>query len=1115
LTDAAGIPFHTDGQGYLQGRGELNLADQLLALAPVHSAIHYEGVVDLDGIDDYVIKNPLNAAPITATTISFWMRSADQDGQGTPLSYATTGSADEFLITNYNNLALYRGAISVTTGVSLTDGLWHHVAVTWREADGQVKLYKDGSAAYTGTLAASSLITSGSLVLGQDQNSLGGGFAPARAFKGNLDDIHIWNVALDETQIQNDMLKPLNGDEDGLVLTWSFDAPAAASIPDRTVWHNDGVLFGATWSSRSFGGYTVYHTNGTPTEIGLSTHSVTQTGVQTLTISAAHPLILFDLNVSLEWDAHKQTAYLQQLENDLAKASTYLYDFTNGQVALGQVTVHQNADDWLSSQVAVYATNRLRPLAVQGGLVTEPITDPQRSNIAYTPGQVRMGAVWNRYGEPGGDISDWPLALAHELSHYLLYQEDVYLGLNEDGLLIPLNTCTGSVMSDMYNPDNTEFIYDQSHWDANCFDTLANRTLGRTEWTTNRLWYPWLITPTLANAGPSRLPFDLTHITIMDPISPTDTLDDPTFYIDYQSGESSSSEARTYLIRSSAQGDYVVDLGSPLGGQNRVYARGAQPGDRLCVLDAARRQFGCEIIELGDERLGLKADASWRPVVQLTPVNSQTLAIAVSGLTETLPLNARLYPENSYGGEPITLTLAGAIYSGTFHLDFPAMMGKVQIWVDEPGTEDNPRREAMVTYSMGGNPGNWPAFRGGWPAFRGGWPAFRGGWPAFRGGWSWSRSSSAPLASPGGQMLFFTSDPGLVQEGNLYTIEGMAGSPPLPSGKTTIGQDYSLIASPNATQLITGSISFQYLSMDVLAEQANEDQLTIHFWDGQTWHALDTVRSPYFNMVSAPSHGPGVYALLAGVTIPQLETIEPVQAVNNVTTTLTIGGHDFLPPVDVLLIGPTTTYTLPTVSATPISITAIITSGLPARQYQVQVINRIDGSSSGRLPFALYDPADACFYDFFESGNGKWQRGGTWDIITLADGNQALTDSPGGSYGVAVSPTLTATTSITSSAFSLSGCSRPVLTFRHDYVIDSRPPSQDWGRVEISTDNGTTWHELAHYTGGLRTGLSKAIINSEWADAQWKEVEIDLSTYTGTVRLRFNLEIDRVGADRG
>ena len=31
-----------------------------------------------------------------------------------------------------------------TSGVSSTDGTWHHIAVTWRSADGETKLYDNG-----------------------------------------------------------------------------------------------------------------------------------------------------------------------------------------------------------------------------------------------------------------------------------------------------------------------------------------------------------------------------------------------------------------------------------------------------------------------------------------------------------------------------------------------------------------------------------------------------------------------------------------------------------------------------------------------------------------------------------------------------------------------------------------------------------------------------------------------------------------------------------------------------------------------------------------------------------------------------------------------------------
>ena len=111
-------------------------------------------------------------------------------------------------------------------------------------------------------------------------------------------------------------------------------------------------------------------------------------------------------------------------------------------------------------------------------------------------------------------------------------------------------------------------------------------------------------------------------------------------------------------------------------------------------------------------------------------------------------------------------------------------------------------------------------------------------------------------------MIFFTENPITFNEGELYAIQSMASLPPLPEGKVAIGQGYNLVASPNVTQVITGSISFQYLTIDVLVERVCEENLAIHFWDGSEWQKLDTNTDIYYNLASAPSQGSGVYALL-------------------------------------------------------------------------------------------------------------------------------------------------------------------------------------------------------------------------------------------------------------
>jgi hypothetical protein len=245
-------------------------------------------------------------------------------------------------------------------------------------------------------------------------------------------------------------------------------------------------------------------------------------------------------------------------------------------------------------------------------------------------------------------------------------------------------------------------------------------------------------------------------------------------------------------------------------------------------------------------------------------------------------------------------------------------------------------------------------------------------------------------------------------------------------------------------------------------------------------------------------------------------------------TTLMISGGYFLEPVSVILVGPTTIYTLPVQAVSHQVLTAIVPEGLQAQEYQVLVANdnQPGGAAISPTPgtLALFDPADACFYDFFESGAGQWQRGGDWGIATLSTGERAMTDSPIGPYKNPAdygSGTISFTTSITSPAFNLAGCPNPVLTFRHAYELAKMGDSQDTATVEISTDNGRIWTPLTSYTGGgIFTGLdSQEVLSSEWGDLKrntdWRQAQIDLGDYTGTVRLRFNLQVTDTISSRG
>lgn len=455
------------------------------------------------------------------------------------------------------------------------------------------------------------------------------------------------------------------------------------------------------------------------------------------------------------------------------------------------------------------------------------------------------------------------MVLAHELGHYLLFLEDTYLGFDEEGLLVAVDTlnpqggCVGTAMGDVYTPNNTEFIFDDAWWQP-CRRTLQQIRQGRTEWATIHQWYPWLRTPTVSNEGPSRMPFAFTTVTILPPAKPTALLADPTFYLDYAEMRSSSSEAHAYLLRAGDgiratrdDYEYIYDLGSPIGGQNRLLARGARVGDRLCVFDRGRTAAGCEVIQAGDERLAMVAQPTWQPIIQVTPITSVTLAISLTNAV-TMPVDlstvqARLYPEFGTASTPMTLTQAGAGYSGVISLTTPALSGHIQLWATRSDAANTaPERvETIVAYRIGGNPGH-----------------SRTGGHSRNGG---SSRGWAPQFSSDGQFVLTDSQPFTLPVGTFYTIHEIANLPPLPPGKIVIGRGYNLVAAAN-TIPATASVSIQYLETDVLIERVDEAELVLYFWDQQGWQRLAPYHlDVYANLVSARNQGPGIYALLAEV----------------------------------------------------------------------------------------------------------------------------------------------------------------------------------------------------------------------------------------------------------
>ena len=471
----------------------------------------------------------------------------------------------------------------------------------------------------------------------------------------------------------------------------------------------------------------LFYTSGAATESGLDMVAFDQPGIVELVVSEDNPLLLFDLDVSLEWDARNDATFLTELSNSFVRASEILYDVTNGQAALGVVRVFQSKEYWPQADVVVLGNNSMRPSAAIGGIAKTPITETVRVGLndtkvitsAYNGGQIRMGTVWDPFGENTAELGEeWWRALAHELAHYLLFLPDNYLGFKEGDAIGRIN-CQGSFMTSTYDPAFSEFLT-EDEWLGACLESLAERTTGRTDWETIRSFYPMLAEPSTTGGaldGPAVQPMGLTNVVYWPQQETRTPLRARNFDVRDDDNERLRLPAgQAYLFQTQGTDDptddMIVLLGTPTGGGDRLKVRGAFPGDRLCLIESSSGQafIGCDDdLQAADVSIHATImDSAWQPQIEVHPVTSRTLEITVTQpLSPGVALNAQAFPLHywsvpGFAGLSPTATLqtAGNSHTGTLTMTLPAYEVAVRVWA-----EGDERREAVSQFTL--NP-PWP-----------------------------------------------------------------------------------------------------------------------------------------------------------------------------------------------------------------------------------------------------------------------------------------------------------------------------------------------------------------------------------------------------------------------
>nr|AKK32394.1 serum amyloid P component 1 [Dicentrarchus labrax] len=82
--------------------------------------------------------------------------------------------------------------------------MWHSFCSTWDSKTGLVQLWFDGKSSIR-KFTGGSNITTPSVILGQEQDSFGGGFDVKQSFVGMMSDVHMWDYTLSSCEIERYM----------------------------------------------------------------------------------------------------------------------------------------------------------------------------------------------------------------------------------------------------------------------------------------------------------------------------------------------------------------------------------------------------------------------------------------------------------------------------------------------------------------------------------------------------------------------------------------------------------------------------------------------------------------------------------------------------------------------------------------------------------------------------------------------------------------------------------------------------------------------------------------------------------------------------------------------
>ena len=214
-------------------------------------------VLEFDGTDDYVDLGVISSTNFTNADFSIqtWVKTTSSKAQSILVKGDGNGAWEAGEKALYMETAGYPWFVGYDneyipgTGLTINDGLWHHIVVTWGGYTGSLDsgipaIYVDGekSTGDPSYMAVTGDNSEDKIYIGKAE-----AWEAQNDFDGNIDEVAIWNIALSESEIQSIMTSPPSGNESNLVGYWNFNEGTGTTLTDQTSNDNDGTITGASF----------------------------------------------------------------------------------------------------------------------------------------------------------------------------------------------------------------------------------------------------------------------------------------------------------------------------------------------------------------------------------------------------------------------------------------------------------------------------------------------------------------------------------------------------------------------------------------------------------------------------------------------------------------------------------------------------------------------------------------------------------------------------------------------------------------------------------------------------------------------------------------------------